>query len=156
MCCCLRMYSAKRSLLFRAAISTSLAVCNVTLTLKCVTFVTLVTLWEISQSVTALFNAFARCSPLSTFLGKCLCIQDNYERDSSRKNNFDKFCSSICIYQKLFVSLQPNLDFSSIWGCSESHRSRDVKPWLPYLLGSKTSRRLFQAWNKQAQILQDI
>ena len=30
-------------------------------------------------------------------------------RNSSRKNNFenfDKFCSCICIYQKLFVSLQ--------------------------------------------------
>ena len=54
--------------------------------------------------------------------------------------NFDKFCSCICIYQKLFVSLQPNLDLSSIWGRSESHRSRDVKPWLPYLLGARKQK----------------
>ena len=54
--------------------------------------------------------------------------------------NFDKFCSCICIYQKMFVSLQPNLDLSSIWGCSESHRSRDVKPWLPYLLGARKQK----------------
>ena len=54
--------------------------------------------------------------------------------------NFDKFCSCICIYQKMFVSLQPNLDLSSIWGCSESHRSRDVKPWLPYMLGARKQK----------------
>ena len=54
--------------------------------------------------------------------------------------NFDKFCSCICIYQKMFVSLQPNLDLSSIWGCSESHRSRDIKPWLPYLLGARKQK----------------
>ena len=89
-------------------------VCNVCNALTCMSKHYCTVCNAFVKSVTALFNAFARCSPLSTFLGKCLCIQDNYERDSSRKNNFDKFCSSICIYQKLFVSLQPNLDLSSI------------------------------------------
>ena len=89
-------------------------VCNVCNALTCMSKHYCTVCNAFVKSVTALFNAFARCSPLSTFLGKCLCIQDNYERDSSRKNNFDKFCSSICIYQKLFVSLQANLDVSSI------------------------------------------
>ena len=54
--------------------------------------------------------------------------------------NFEKFCFFICISQKFFVPLQANLDLSSIWGCSESHRSRDVKPWLPYLLGARKQK----------------
>ena len=41
-----------------------------------------------------------------------MLFRKSCERDSSRKinfENFDKFCSNICIYQKLFVSLQTKI-----------------------------------------------
>ena len=53
---------------------------------------------------------------------------------------FLKILFIIFLFQFFFVSLQPNLDLSSIWGWSESHRSRDVKPWLPYLLGARKQK----------------
>ena len=54
--------------------------------------------------------------------------------------NFEKFCYFILLYKKFFITLRPNSDLSSIWGCSELHRSRDVKPWLPYLLGARKQK----------------